>query len=270
MTVEGIDISKWQVATPPLGTSLEFVFVRATYGLDPDARFAKHANDVREAGKILGAYHFGRNGDGAAQARAFLNVIGPSVRLVALDFEKDGDNPKMAPGQARAFIRTVQATGRTCGLYASESGFPNDLGQDWRWVAKWGRDEPHGRWAFWQYASGSHHASGVDRDRFSGTMEQLERLAGVPDPSWTWERDPKPPRKRTSFAVLTVEHGVVVGPPKRIRTEGTAPYHCTPPKPFPWPGHRDIPLVHLGRRVDGQLGSLEDAWVHARWAKRSS
>jgi hypothetical protein len=169
--IEGIDISHWQARTPPLGTSLGFVFARAVYGSTPDDRYAMHAATVRAAGKVLGAYAFGRDADGAAQARAFLEVVGPRVRLVALDYERDGDHGHMTVAQARAFIATVKASGRACGLYASESGYPS-LGQDWNWVANWDR-QPRVPWAFWQY-----RGSPLDLDRFAGTMAELRALAG--------------------------------------------------------------------------------------------
>lgn len=100
--------------------------------------------------------------------------------------------------------------------------------------------------------------------RFGWFSQRIPR----PD-TWTWELDPVPPRKRVSFATLNVVNGVVRGDPVRHTTAGTARYHCSAPRKYPWPGHRDIPLVLLGKRVDGKAGPLEGKYVHARYAKGS-
>jgi hypothetical protein len=165
--IEGIDISRWQTTTPDL-TGRAFVFARATYGTSPDGRYAMHAANVRAAGRVLGAYAFGRNLSAADQVAAFL-ATAPDADLYALDLEKDGDHPRMTSAQARDFIAAVQATGRRIGLYMSESAFV-DLGQDWDWVANWSR-EPARHWDFWQY-----RGSPLDLDRFDGTLADLRAL----------------------------------------------------------------------------------------------
>lgn len=216
--LEGIDISHWQARTPPLTDAIEFVFARATYGLFPDTKWTTHAANVRRAGKVLGAYAFGRYGSGKAQANALLNVVG-SLQLVALDFEPDRDNPHMTPGQAREFIRTVQSSGRKCGLYASDSGFPY-LGQDWNWVAKWGTVPPTRPWAFWQY-----RGTPLDRDRFKGTLDQLHALAGYPV---AWEVDIAAGTRFATFEVsgdlITATHYATT--PGGVHAPCSAPNVC--------------------------------------------
>jgi hypothetical protein len=165
--IEGIDISRWQASTPSL-TGRAFVIARATYGIARDARYAMHAQNVRAAGKVLGAYAFGRNMAVDEQVAAFL-ANAPDADLYALDLEKDGDDPRMTSAQARAFLAAVQATGRRIGLYMSEAAFV-DLGQDWDWVANWSR-EPHRHWDVWQY-----RGSPLDLDRFDGTAADLLAL----------------------------------------------------------------------------------------------
>lgn len=170
MAVLGIDISHHQATTPSL-EGLGFVFVRATYGLMPDRRTATHAAAVRAAGLVLGAYHFGRAGDPAAQAEAFLARVG-DADLFALDLEADGRGPSMSQAEARVFLRAVQVSGRSCGLYHSDSGYPS-LGQDWNWVARWSPNPPSRRWAFWQY-----RGAPLDLDRFAGSDADLALFAG--------------------------------------------------------------------------------------------
>lgn len=254
MTVEGIDISHWQTATPPLGTSLGFVFVRATYGTATDDRYAMHAANVRSAGKVLGAYAFGRNMDGAAQARAFLEVIGPDVHLVALDFEKDADHPHMTTDQARSFIRTIRDSGRRCGVYASDSGYPA-LGQDWAWIANWS-SRPARAFAFWQYeVSGTPR---IDRDRFAGSLAELRALAGL-TPTYRLSVHPAKPGGTRRFNVYDVKAGKVTG--RTVRSTGGFSADCTPPVTVPWPGHVARRLVRV------TSGFLEGEWLSARWAE---
>lgn len=168
MTLNGIDVSHWQATTPPLA-GLSFLFAKASDGAGgPDPRYAQHIANARSAGLLVGAYHFAVKGDGAAQARAFLTAAG-KVDFYALD--REGNDP-MTLAQAAAFINTVQAAGHKCGLYASESGYPN-VGQDWNWVANWSR-VPAIPWTFHQY-----RGSPLDLDHFNGDMAALRALAGI-------------------------------------------------------------------------------------------
>lgn len=167
----GIDISYANGSTPSL-TGREFVFVRATYGTAQDTRWEYHSANVRRQGRILGAYGFGVNGDGAAQARAFL-AVASGADLLALDLERESGKPEMTAVQAMAFIATVQAAGRDIGLYHSDSAFP-DLNQDWNWVAKWGTEPPARHWAFWQY-----RGNPLDLDYFNGDVDALAEFVGA-------------------------------------------------------------------------------------------
>jgi GH25 family lysozyme M1 (1,4-beta-N-acetylmuramidase) len=171
VTLAGIDISQWQTVTPDL-SDVDFVFVRATYGTGRDTRYAMHAAHICKAGLVLGAFAFGRNGDGVAQAQAFL-AVAHGADLLALDLEGDGANPPMTQAQAKAFIAAVHKAGYRIGLYHSLSGYP-DLGQDWRWVAYWGPTPPKIKWDIWQY-----RGAPLDLDRFGGTRAELLAL-GAP------------------------------------------------------------------------------------------
>ena len=171
MTLDGLDVSQWQAATPPL-VGQSFAFARATYGVGIDTGYAMHAANFRKAGIVVGGYAFGTFGDGAAQAAAFLEVA-HDADLLALDLEAEANKPPMTEAQARAFIAAVHGVGRTIGLYHSASGFPF-LGQDWDWVAQWGAVPPSRKWTFWQW-----QGKPLDRDRFNGTLADLRALAGT-------------------------------------------------------------------------------------------
>lgn len=176
--LQGIDVSHWQKKTPIL-TGLGFLIARATYGTDPDSTFVMHTTAARKAGLVTGAYHYGRHGNVSGQVDAFLQAAETAdVDLIAVDLEKDGDNPAMTNAEAKAFIDAVRARGRKIGLYASSLRPYPDLGQDWRWVADY-RDISHPpvAWDIWQYTSSD---GKLDRDRFRGTKDEL-RLLGRDD-----------------------------------------------------------------------------------------
>ena len=154
----GVDVSAWNTGRVPSG--VRFGVARATYGTYPDPLYGFHALDIRGRGLVLGAYTFGVNADGGAQARALLSVAG-SASFLALDWESN-DGATMTTAEARAFIAAIHATGRRVGLYHSASGFPN-VGQDWNWVAQWSAAPPTVPWTIWQWTSG-----GLDRDVFAG------------------------------------------------------------------------------------------------------
>lgn len=178
--IHGLDISQYQATTPPLG-SVDFVFVKATEGNGfTDPKYHLHASDVRAAGKVLGAYHFGRvEVDGASQAAYFLSVVGSDTKLVALDIE---GTHAITPDNARQWISAVKAAGKVAGVYHSLSGYPLDLGQDFNWVADWSATPPSVKWDFWQYTSSGTvpgFSGRLDLDAYNGTLDQLRALAGV-------------------------------------------------------------------------------------------
>jgi hypothetical protein len=179
MTVDGIDVSHWQSTTPSL-SGLGFLFARKSIGTTQDEKYALHIGNARRAGLLTGAYHFNWSSTSIAdQVRAFLANAG-DVDFYALDVEvnrhtnSDGSvttTPQFTKAQAHEFIDRVQATGRECGLYMSDSGFYSDVGQDWNWVANWS-NRPSRPFRFWQY-----HGGPIDRNRFDGTLAQLRALA---------------------------------------------------------------------------------------------
>lgn len=176
--VSGIDVSAWQdpAGDAAIMKGLAFAGIRAVYGTERDARYAAHEAAARKAGLVVIAYAFGRNGDGAAQARTML-AAAPRADLYALDLESDGAAPRMTDSQASAFLAAARGlTPRRVGLYHSESGFPAALGQQFNWIAKWGRVPPRTAWSFWQW-----QGSPLDRDVFNGTIAQLRSMAGLAD-----------------------------------------------------------------------------------------
>lgn len=173
--LEGIDVSHWQGETPPLD-GLNFLFARATYDILPDDKYALHYANARKAGLVVGAYHFGTGRSAVpAQVKAFLNA-GGQADLLCLDLE--ADSVPMTQENAQAFIASVKATGRKCGLYHSDAGYP-EIGEDFRWVADWGAKPTH-PFVFWQY-----RGAPMDLDYFAGDQAALYSLIGVNDVTLT-------------------------------------------------------------------------------------
>ncbi len=102
-----IDTSHWNTVLS-VGAfesdKLHGIIAKATEGLAfVDPKFTTFKSEAQAAGWHFGAYHFGDNADGAAQADHFLDVVKPDgATLLALDFESG-----MTFSQAEAFVQRV-------------------------------------------------------------------------------------------------------------------------------------------------------------------
>jgi hypothetical protein len=183
MTLDGIDISKYQRTTPPLA-GLSFAFARATYATTVDPKYAMHVANFRRAGIVVGAYHFGVGFvTPLAQVKAFI-AVAKEADVLVLDLERDSTKT-MTRAQGREFIRRLRAAapGKTILLYSSRGTWPGDLGQDANWVADYtGQPDragvsPRIPWAFWQWTSRP-----WDKNRFKGDQAALRKLASLASP----------------------------------------------------------------------------------------
>lgn len=171
--LRGFDISSHEGTIPALAT-YDFGMLRTSYGVEPDPMYKVHLVTVRAAGLPVIAWHFGRNQDVANQVTTMLRIA-PDADGYALDLEADGSSPPMTRDQARAFIARTQSTGRKCGLYDAESGYP-ELGQDWRWVAYWYSNPPPIKWDIWQERR---NGAPIRQDAYDGTVTELKGTIGV-------------------------------------------------------------------------------------------
>lgn len=168
---------------------------KATQGTNwSDSAYASRKQQAEAAGLWWGAYHFGINEDGAAQAQYFLSKVNPGPNdLLALDFEENPSS-QMTIAQAEQFVTEVfNKTGRYPGFYSDAlagkmMGNNNSavLANCWLWRAQYGSSAPTvpptwSTWTMWQYTS-SGPVNGLsapcDRDTFNGTMDQLSKLWG--------------------------------------------------------------------------------------------
>jgi lysozyme len=171
------------------------VIHKATESTDwSDPTYASRKQQAQAAGLWWGAYHFGTNNDGAAQAQYFLSKVNPGPNdLLALDFEQNPQS-QMTIAQAEQFVTEVfTQTGRYPGFYSDElagqllgSNESSILANCWFWRAEYGASSPSvpptwPTWTMWQYTS-SGPVSGIggvcDRDTFNGSMGELSRLWG--------------------------------------------------------------------------------------------
>jgi len=159
-----------------------------------DSTYAARKTQALAAGLWWGAYHFGTNADGAAQAQYFLSKVNPGpTDLLALDFEENPQS-QMTIAQAEQFVTEVfNQTGRYPGFYSDAlagkmlGNNPSEiLANCWFWRAQYGSSAPivpptWSTWTMWQYTS-SGPVSGLtapcDRDTFNGTLDQLSQLWG--------------------------------------------------------------------------------------------
>lgn len=159
-----------------------------------DPTYPEHELRARSVGLLWGAYHFGTNGDGVAQADFFLTKVDATNTLLALDFETDGATGKtMTVAQAEAFVQRIhEKTGKWPGFYSGNTivaalGKKKStiLSNCWLWSARYGPkptvQATWSRWTMWQYTDGMAGSNpktvpGVgpcDRDKFNGTAEEL-------------------------------------------------------------------------------------------------
>jgi lysozyme len=221
-----IDLSHYNEVTsfPDIkGSGIVGVIHKATQGLaDRDPTYEWRRERAVSAGLWWGAYHFGTNADGAAQARFFLSVVQPGPQdLLALDFEQNGDDT-MTLAQAEQFVTEVfNQTGRYPGFYSDSlagsllGGSVNEtLRQCWLWRAEYGSvctvPPTWPTWTMWQYTDGEHGEgpypiSGIggrgtcDRSKFNGDIDALSRLWGYAESTPPSAPEVGPPLDLASF-----------------------------------------------------------------------
>ena len=207
-----VDISNWQGNIDISRIAREgyrACVCKATEGSTfKDKRFDKYIPKIKAAGMIPGAYHYLRDGDGAAQARHFLNRVkkhgGPNGWLIQLDCEADGYGPEMT-AWAREWNKLTgnhpfliysgawwwPRTGgfRGAGLtpylwhshYVSGTGYGSVLYK--KVPASWWKPG-YGGWnqaTILQFSSSGQVAGQrIDVNAFRGTVAQLKKLATTP------------------------------------------------------------------------------------------
>ncbi|KAA3643438.1 MAG: hypothetical protein DWQ07_23275 [Chloroflexi bacterium] len=210
---EGIDIHSIK---PTLWAGKDFVFLKASGGFNySDPKYRQRSSQAKEAGLIVGGYHFFRTEDGAHnQARHFLRQIEDTpYDVLWVDFERwvrqsDGKNLNPRTGKdaenLRVWLQIVrEAVSVPVGVYTNWASWEYFVGaKPWNahgvplWVANWDVDEPlvprpwkELGWDVWQYTVAPIQGEAIDHNRYKGTPDQmrawlrispLERKEGEP------------------------------------------------------------------------------------------
>lgn len=198
--VHGIDVSKYQKRINwklvrqmnDRGLQLRFAFMKATEGTDIiDPQFDRNWKKAREAGMVVGAYHFFRQSStGHEQALFFMR----QVQLKAGDLPPVLDVETFQGADASAFLdevavwlKVVENAYHQKPIIYTNAGFYNRYlagrFDDYPlWVAHYqNRNSPRVSrpWQFWQHNEGG-RANGistmVDFNVFNGTLEQFNAL----------------------------------------------------------------------------------------------
>ena len=92
---------------------------KSSQGSRKDPRFAEYISRARSVGMLVGAYHFGSEGDGREQAEHYLSLLTPETMMV-LDFERYPSS-QMTLAQAEEFVLECRrVTGNIPVLYYGE------------------------------------------------------------------------------------------------------------------------------------------------------
>ena len=207
-----VDISNWQGNINIAQIAREgysACVCKATEGTTyKDPKFDRNIAEIKKTRMIPGAYHYLRDGDGAAQARAFHDRVkkhgGPNGWLIQLDCESDGNvaemtawakewkrltrnHPFLIYSGAWWWPRTKGFRGAGLTPYLWHSHYVNGTGYGSVLYQK----VPAGWWkpgyGGWNEAtvlqfssSGSVAGQKIDVNAFRGTVDQLKKLATTP------------------------------------------------------------------------------------------
>ncbi|MEU2877600.1 MULTISPECIES: GH25 family lysozyme [unclassified Streptomyces] len=164
--LKGIDVSAYQSAT--YGTSgLSFVFVKATEGRSyVNSKLSAQTKHGRDAGLVVGFYHFLWPGNITAQAEYFV-AHAPEKRgdILAVDWENTAEGTHASNAEKDSFIRKVKQlrpnnrvllyTNRHFWLTVDTTSYAGDG----LWIAdyvKAGHPRIKAKWLFHQYTDEPH------------------------------------------------------------------------------------------------------------------
>ena len=108
--LRGIDVSAYQSSTYDTD-GLSFVFIKATEGRSyVNPKLAAQTERARDAGCVVGFYHFLWPGNLTAQAEYFLSKASDraGADILAVDWETTGDGTHASNAEKDAFIRKLK------------------------------------------------------------------------------------------------------------------------------------------------------------------
>ena len=92
MTMNGIDVSNWQAGIDLAAVPADFVIMKATQGtnyVSPDCD--RQYQQAKQAGRLLGVYHYVSGGNAVGEADFFVNNIKGYIgeAILVLDWESE-------------------------------------------------------------------------------------------------------------------------------------------------------------------------------------
>lgn len=200
--LRGVDVSHHQKPTlvnyKKLAETHKFVVVRASYGVDQDETADAHVAAAKDAGLVVGLYHFFRPGDAVIdQFYIFMDAserldCGPGWLPPAVDLERDkndGEPSKARYAPAEELVAAFRDEYGAAMVYTSV-GFWGEISQpDWiknelLWVAHWGATRPSTPfgipWAIWQHKVAN--LAGVMPGPIDQNVARALPLLVAPDP----------------------------------------------------------------------------------------
>ncbi|EJW15361.1 glycoside hydrolase family 25 protein [Paenibacillus alvei] len=200
--VKGIDVSHWEGKIDWEKVKLEgfqFAYVKASESTSTkDPNFSRNVKGAKEAGLLVGAYHFARPDKNKAsdEAEHFVSFLTqyPTDLLPVLDLEEPEDPKKISVTAlvqwVQSFINVVKGkTGRDVMLYTGSwfidlfQQFNNALSDLPLWIANYrttSSPPDNGgwtRWTIWQYSEKG-KVSGIDGDVDLNVAGSLDELKG--------------------------------------------------------------------------------------------
>ena len=192
----GIDISKYQGKIDfekVKAAGIQYVFVRATEGITyQDAFFKQNFKEAREAGLIIGAYHFYETDDDpVSQLKNFTSLVtlqsGDLPPVV--DIEKLHDNDKKdLTSNIQTYLDGLEQHYKTKPIIYSGKNFANKYITSFSdyplWLAEYQSlypTLPQGwdKWTFWQYSQTGKVdgvSTDVDINRYNGAESSFKEI----------------------------------------------------------------------------------------------
>ncbi|WP_018544604.1 glycoside hydrolase family 25 protein [Streptomyces sp. LaPpAH-108] len=161
--LHGIDVSAYQSSSYDTD-GLSFVFIKATEGRSyVNSRLAAQTKTARDAGLVVGFYHFLWPGNLTAQAEYFVaKAPDKPGDILAVDWETTGDGTHASNAEKDAFIRKVKQLRpkNRVVLYTNRNYWLNvdttSYAGDGLWIADYvsaGKPRIKAKWRFHQYTS---------------------------------------------------------------------------------------------------------------------
>ncbi|GGV25270.1 hydrolase [Streptomyces filipinensis] len=170
--LHGIDVSAYQSSAYDTD-GLSFVFIKATEGRSyVNPRLTAQTKRGRDAGLVVGFYHFLWPGDLTAQAEYFVrHAPDRAGDVLAVDWETTGDGTHASNAEKDRFIRTLKELRphNRVVLYCNRDFWLNidttSYAGDGLWIADYvtaGKPRIKAKWRFHQYGSEPHDKDVAD------------------------------------------------------------------------------------------------------------